>query len=60
METEEPTTCLREILFICVLGLIPAQGKPVILEGEFTFKLLELKHFLKLSADGRSSLVSIE
>lgn len=34
---------LREILFICVVGLIPAQGKPVILEGEFTFKLLELK-----------------
>lgn len=56
METEVLTALSREILFICVVGLIPAQGKPVILEGEFTFKLLELKRFLKLSADGLSSL----
>lgn len=55
METEELTALSREILFICVVGLILAQGKPVILEGEFTFKLLELKRFLKLCADGPSS-----
>lgn len=56
LETEEPTACLRQILFICVLGLIPAKGKLVILKGEFTLKLLEFKRFHKLSADGLSSL----
>ena len=42
-ETEELTTLLKEILFMCVVGLIPAQGTPVTLEGVYiTFRLLEL------------------
>lgn len=58
METEVLIT-LRQILFICVVGLIPTLGKLVIFWGEFTFKLLELNHFPKLSADGLSLLNKI-
>lgn len=45
METEELTAVKRNTFYLCG-WLIPAQGDPGILEGEFTFKLLELKRFV--------------
>lgn len=41
------------------LLLIPARRKPLILEGEFTVKLLKFKRFRELSADGLSSPLSL-
>lgn len=45
------STVRRNTFYLCA-GLIPAQGKPVILKAEFTFTLLRHKRFVKLSSDG--------